>query len=111
MHLDIGSSPNLLFGRGGLEVIRTDLDATQRYEGQMPVKKAFLDGSELRLVGLNVDVDVLQLAKLLAIAVDDHLPAPFSHAPCGVILIFRDAGLRRVARVLTFSRNDPIFIF
>jgi hypothetical protein len=48
--------------------------------------EAFLDGGELRLVGLDVDVDVLELADLLAIEIDQELAVPVGNVPTGVLL-------------------------
>ena len=42
----------------------------------MSVDKAFLDRGELRLVRLNVNIDILELADLLAITVNEHLAVP-----------------------------------
>lgn len=47
----------------------------------MPTNKALLHRCELRLVGLDIDIDVLQLADLLAIAIDEHLAVPLGHTP------------------------------
>jgi hypothetical protein len=40
-------------------------------------EQAFLHGAEHRLVGLDVDVDVFELADLLAVSVDQILAVPF----------------------------------
>jgi hypothetical protein len=45
------------------------------------------DGAELRLVSLDVDVDVLQLADLLPVAIDQHLAVPLGDVPFGVPLV------------------------
>jgi hypothetical protein len=54
--------------------------------------QTLLDGAEHRLVGLDVDVDVLELADLLPLAVDQRLAVPLGDvlvdgpsfcAPCG----------------------------
>src|ERR1700684_2758512 len=54
----------------------------------MAVDKALFDRGELGLVGLDVYVDVLQLADLLTLAVYEHLPVPVADVPFGLILIF-----------------------
>src|SRR5690348_17435512 len=53
----------------------------------MAADEALLDGGELRLVILNVDVDVLQLSDLLAVAIDQHLAVPLSDVPIGILLV------------------------
>src|ERR1039458_4202685 len=93
MHLDVGRRPDLLFGHCDVEVIGTDMKSGERYEGQVTVDEAFLDRDELRLVGLDVHVDVLQLADLLAIAIHEHLAVPFGGIPFGLALIFGHLGL------------------
>jgi hypothetical protein len=62
--LDVRRILDLLPGHRHLQVIRTNLDPAQRNEGQVPADQALLDGAEPRLIGLDVDVDVLQLADL-----------------------------------------------
>jgi hypothetical protein len=42
----------------------------------MASDEALLDGAEHRLVGLEVDVDILELADLVTIAVEELLAAP-----------------------------------
>jgi hypothetical protein len=41
----------------------------------------------LRLIGLHIDVDVLQLADLLAVTIDEHLAVPISHVLRGSLLL------------------------
>jgi len=52
----------------------------------VPADKAFLHRRELRLVGLDINLDILQLADLLAIAVDEHLAVPLGHIPSSLSL-------------------------
>ena len=59
----------------------------------MSVDKAFLHRGELRLVRLNVNVDILQLADLLAMTVDEHLAVPLGHIPLGLFLTVGQKGL------------------
>ncbi|MGZ4218240.1 MAG: hypothetical protein ACXVHB_29855 [Solirubrobacteraceae bacterium] len=46
------------------------------------------DGRELRLVVLHVDVDVLQLADLFSVAIDQHFAVPLRDVPTGIFLLF-----------------------
>ena len=64
------------------------IGAPKRHEGQVPIEEAFFDSAELRLVVLYVDVDVLQLAKLLAVAIDEHLVPPIADVPSGRVTLF-----------------------
>src|SRR5436190_14011626 len=57
----------------------------------MPVEPALLDGSELGLVGLDVEIDVQERADLLAVAIDE-----IAAAPRGEILVLHRR--RRLAR-------------
>lgn len=77
----------VLLGRRDLERLGTDLNARQRHERQVTVEDPLLNGAELRLVGLDVYVDVLQLANLLPVAVDDRLAKPLTHSPLRVPLL------------------------
>src|SRR6476646_9774774 len=54
----------------------------------MAADEALLDGGELRLVILNVDVDVLQLSDPLAVAIDQRLAVPLGDVPIGILLVF-----------------------
>src|SRR6476646_3735236 len=54
----------------------------------MAADEALLDGGELRLVILNVDVDVLQLSDPLAVAIDQHLAVPLGDVPIGILPVF-----------------------
>ena len=58
----------------------------------MTIDKALLDRAELRLVGLDIDVDILQLPGFLAIEINDHLAAPFGDIPLSLDLIFTRLG-------------------
>jgi hypothetical protein len=49
--------------------------------------EALLDGGELRLVVLHIDVNVLQLANPFAVAIDQHLAVPFRGVPVRVFLV------------------------
>jgi hypothetical protein len=59
---------------------------TERHESQVASDQALLDGRELRRVGFDVDVDVLELADLLAVAVEQQLPVPFCDVPLALLL-------------------------
>jgi hypothetical protein len=92
VQLDIGRALDLLLRHRHLQVIRTEREAGQRHESQVAADQALLDGAEHWLVGLDVDVHVLELADLLPIAVDQRLAVPLgdvrvmSHCflpPCG----------------------------
>ena len=65
MQLDGGRVFDLLFGHLHLHIVGTDRDPGQRDEGQMAADQALLDGAEYRLIGFDVDVDVLEPADLL----------------------------------------------
>jgi hypothetical protein len=52
------------------------------------VDEAFLDCGELRFVGLDINVDILKLAYLLAVAVNEHPAVPFGDVPLCLVLIF-----------------------
>ena len=58
------------------EVLAPDARARERHERDRLVHQAALDGDERRLVGLPVEVDVLEPAELVALAVDDLVAAP-----------------------------------
>jgi hypothetical protein len=47
----------------------------------VPTDETFLDRRELRDVGLDVDVDILQLADLLALGIHKRLAMPVGHIP------------------------------
>src|SRR5581483_4030887 len=51
--------------------------SAQGHEGEMTADPALLDGSEHRLVRLDVDVDVFQLADRVAGVIDQALAVPF----------------------------------
>src|ERR1700722_18199658 len=85
--LDVRRRFDLLLGHRHLQFIGTDPDPAQRHEGQVTPDEPLLDGGELWLVVLNVDVDVLQLADLLTIAIDQHLAVPFGDVPLGTRLL------------------------
>src|SRR6185312_3486774 len=87
MLLDIGRGLDLLRGRGDLQLIGADLDAAKWYEGQVAADEALLDGRELRLVGLDIDIDILKLADPLPVAIDQHLPVPLGDVPLRVLLV------------------------
>src|SRR4051812_42840792 len=84
---DIRRGLDLLLGNRYLQFIRTDLDPAQRHEGQVATDEALLDSAELGLVVLDVDVDVLQLADLLAVTVNQHLAVPLGDVPIGLLLV------------------------
>jgi hypothetical protein len=70
MLLDIGRRLNLFPGDRDPQLVGADLDPSKRHERQMAADKALLDGRELGLVSLDIDVDILELADLLAIEID-----------------------------------------
>jgi hypothetical protein len=84
---DVRRVLDLLPGYRHPQVIGADHDAAQGNEGQVPADEPLLDGAELRLVGLDVDVDVLQPADLLAVAIEKHLAVPRGDVPFGVWLV------------------------
>jgi hypothetical protein len=84
VHLDFGRGLDLILGHRDLEVIGTDLNPAERHKSQVAVDKAFLDSGELRLVGLDVNVNVLQLSDLVAVAIQDHLAVPVGDIPPGL---------------------------
>ncbi len=86
MNLNVGCRLDLLLRDSHLEVVGTDLDYTQRHKGQMPTDEALLDRAELRFIGLDIDVHILQLADLLTVDIDEHLALPFSCSPLGLTL-------------------------
>src|SRR5581483_10656583 len=61
-----------------LQVVGPDRDPGQRHEGEVASDQAFLDGAEHRLVGFDVDVDVLELADPHSVAADACLAVPFA---------------------------------
>jgi hypothetical protein len=54
--------------------------------GPIRADEALLDRGELRLVTLDVDVHVLQLADPLGVAIDQHLAVPLGDVPPCVLL-------------------------
>jgi hypothetical protein len=60
-----------------LQGIRAEREPSQRHEGQVAADQALLDGAEHRLVGLDVDVHVLELSDLHPVAVNQRLAVPF----------------------------------
>src|SRR5436305_951335 len=85
---DVRRRLDLLLGDRYLQVIGTDRDPAQRDKGQVAANEALLDGGELRLIVLDVDVDVLQLADPLAITINEHLAVPLADVPTGTLLVF-----------------------
>src|SRR6478609_5331824 len=81
MLLDIRRRLDLLPGDRDLQLVGADLDPTEWHEGQMATDKALLDGRELGLVGLDVDVDILELADLLAVEIYQQLAVPLGDIP------------------------------
>ena len=67
---------DLRLGHRGPHELGAQRDVAQRHEGQVAADQALLDRAELVGVGLRVDVDVLELADLLAVAVEQILAAP-----------------------------------
>ena len=70
-----------------LQLVRPYLDTAERDKGQVATDEPLLDGRELRRVVLDVDVDVLQLADPLAVAIDQHLAVPLGDVPFRVLLM------------------------
>ena len=62
MLLDVRCCLDLRLGNRYLEVIRTHRDPAQRHKREVAADEALLDGGELRLIVLSVDIDILQLA-------------------------------------------------
>src|SRR5690349_18949070 len=85
--LDVGRGLDLLLGHRHLQPVGTHRDAAQGHEGQVAANEALLDRAELRLVVLDVDVDVLELADLLPLPVNQHLSVPLGHVPLGLRLL------------------------
>jgi hypothetical protein len=90
----VGAGFDLLLGHRYLRVIGTDRDPAQRHKGQVAADQTFFHGGELRLVVLDVDVDVLQLADPLALTIDQHLAVPLRDVPTGVLMAL---GYRRTS--------------
>src|ERR1039458_10220254 len=91
--LDVGRVLDLLPGDSRFEALGPDLDSTERHKGQVAADEALLDGRELRLVRLGVDVDVLELAAPLAVAVYQHPAVPLGDVPLGLLLVLSDLRL------------------
>ena len=85
MHLDIGCCPDRLLGHLHLKIIGTDLNAGKRYKGQVPTDEALFDRAELGLISFDIDVYVLQLADLFAVAIDERPSVPFGDVPSGTL--------------------------
>src|SRR5947209_5398932 len=85
--LDVGRALDLCLGDCHLQIIGTDLDPAQRHKRQVPADEALLHGAELGLVGLNVDVNVLQLSDPLAVAINQHLAVPLGDVPLRLPLV------------------------
>jgi len=60
--LDVGCVFDPRSGDRDLQLVGADLGPAKRDERQVGADEAFLNGGELRLIGLDVDVDVLELA-------------------------------------------------
>ena len=84
---DVGCGLDLFLGYRYSQLVGADLDPAEWHEGQVAGDEALLDGGELRLVGLNVDVDVLELADLLAVDVDEQLAVPLGDVLLGLFLM------------------------
>src|SRR6185312_5589452 len=61
--------------------------STQRDKRQMAANQSFLDRAELGRIVLDVNVDVLKLADLLAFPIDHRLATPLRDVPRHVLLI------------------------
>ncbi|MGD0372730.1 MAG: hypothetical protein ABSC16_13665, partial [Candidatus Dormibacteria bacterium] len=69
--------------------------------------ETLLDSAELRLVGLDINVDILQPADVLAVAIDEHLAVPFGDTPRGLVLIFGHIGVLVISRAQLAERVIP----
>jgi hypothetical protein len=85
--MSMSGAERTCLGDCDLQVVGTDLDSAQWYEGEVTADEAFLDGAELRLVGLDVNVDVNRLAGVLAAAIDEHLVVRVGDTPPGLVLV------------------------
>jgi hypothetical protein len=74
----LGALFDLLSGHRHLQIVGTDRDPGQRDEGQVAADQPLLDGAEHRLIGFDVDVDVLESADLLPVTVDQIFALPFA---------------------------------
>ena len=77
MHLDVGCRSDPLLCHLDLKIIGTDLNATQRHKCQVTTDEALFDRSELGLISFDIDVNTLQLADLLTVAIDERPTVPF----------------------------------
>jgi hypothetical protein len=64
-----------------------DDEAWSPSAGSTAVRNDAVDWHPLRLVGLDVNVDILQLADLLAVAIDEHLALPRGDDPFGILML------------------------
>src|SRR5579862_2068583 len=87
MELYVGRGLDSRLGHRYLQLVGADRDSAQRHEGQVAADETFLDRAELRLVVFDVDIDVLQLADLLAVAIDQHLAVPLGDVPLRLTLV------------------------
>jgi hypothetical protein len=95
-------------GNGHLERVRADRCPRERDERQVASNEPFLDRPELRLVGLDVEVDAFKLADRLAFAVDEILAVPF----CDALVRDRCLGLlaARLGRRRGPSRSSQLLL-
>src|SRR5579884_2591016 len=78
VQFDVGGGLNLVFRDRNLQVVGADRDSGEWDEGEVAADQALLNGAEHRLVGVDVDVDVFELADPFSVAVDECLAVPFA---------------------------------
>jgi hypothetical protein len=98
MHVNVGRTLYLSLRHNDRELVWANLNATERHEGQMAPNDALFDCCELRDIGFDIDIHVLEFADLLPKAVDDCLAVPFGGTPLGPVLILRHGSLPDVAQ-------------
>jgi len=70
--LDVRRGPDLFLRNRHLQLIGTNRDPAERHERQVATDEALFDRRELGLVSFDIDVHVLQLADLFAVAIDER---------------------------------------
>src|SRR3954453_18670081 len=95
-----GASLTWSFGEGDLQVVAGGRRVLDRHEAHVRAEDPGLDGDPLGLAALAVEVDVLDLADLVAVAVDERSSAPgLDVLECRHGRSFRSGGsLRRFPR-------------
>jgi hypothetical protein len=74
--LDAGRVLDLRLLVGHLDLVAAAIGLRQRDERQLGADHPGLDGHPLGLTGLPIEVDVLDLADLVAVSVDERAAAP-----------------------------------